>query len=211
MKFREICFALSFTLVWTLGFGQEDMDTQNSPATDSKFAVHTTWLSFSNFGGGKLNTNHYEIQARYKLSTRDRIGIKATTWKLFAPMGIHLWDKRFLEESTFYPGKLQEQGIGFTYQRMLRKKLFVAIEILPLFKTYLDPDKNVLAKGFKLYSSYHVGWHLPIFKGRGFIEPQFHINHWTVDTNTPAEFAIKKVDTAKFFMFEPNLYIGFNF
>ena len=215
MKFRKICIAILSTFCFTQGFSQNlSQEPINSPKTrgsDYKFSVFTTWLSFSNFGNPKTNTHHYEIQAGYNLTPKDRIGIKAATWKLFAPMGIAFWDPRFLKESVFFPGRLKETGAGITYQRKLWKGLFATIEVLPLFKTYLDTENKKVGNGFKLYTSYHVGYHIPLFKGRLFIEPQIHVNHWTIDTNTPAEFKAKEAGTNNYFLFEPNVYLGVKF
>jgi len=174
--------------------------------------VFTTYLSFSNFGKSETNTQHYEIQARYHLSEKDAVGIKAAIWKLFAPMGIPIWDDQFLEEGSFYPGRIRETGVGITYQRKLWKGLFSTLEILPLKTTYLDEFDTQIGSGFKLYNSYHLGYHIPLFKkGRFFIEPQLHINHWIVNTNVPQAFKDEEVKWNKYFLIEPNLYLGIKF
>jgi len=166
-------------------------------------------LSFSNFGKPETNTHHYEIQFAYHLTNKDRIGVKAATWKLFAPMGIPLWDPLFLDKTAFYPGRLRESGIGITYQRMIWRKLFATIEILPLKTTYLDEDDKKIGNGFKLYNSYHLGYHIPLFnKGRIFIEPQVHVNHWMINNNVPQVFKNEEDKWNNYFFLEPNLYIG---
>ena len=176
-----------------------------------KFSVSTPWLTFNNFGKEKTNTHHYEFHFGYQLTPKDKIGIKVATWKLFAPMGIQLWDPLFLKESEFFPGRLSESGIGVTYQRMLWKGLFTSIEILPLLKTYLDEDNKKIGKGFKLYTTYHLGYHIPLFKDRLYIEPQIHCNYWPIDTNLPESFKEKERKWNNYLLFEPNIYIGVNF
>lgn len=177
-----------------------------------KFSVYTTWLSFSNFGKPETNTHHYEVQFGYQITEKDRVGIKVATWKLFAPMGIPLWDDQFLQRESFYPGRLKESGIGLTYQRKLWKGLFATIEVLPLITEFIDQEENRLAKGFKLYNSYHVGYHIPLFKkGRVFIEPQIHLNQWMVNTNVPESFSNEEAKWNNYFFFEPNLYLGIKF
>jgi hypothetical protein len=116
-----------------------------------------------------------------------------------------------MKESENYPGRLRETGIGITYQRMLWKGLFAAVEILPLRKTYLDEDKNKIGNGFKLYTSYHVGYHISFFKNRMFIEPQIHCQYWPIDTNIPQGFKEIESRWNNYFLFEPNVYIGVNF
>jgi hypothetical protein len=89
--------------------------------------------------------------------------------------------------------------------------LFATIEILPQLKTYIDENDNKIGNGFKLYTSYHLGYQISLFKGRMFLEPQIHCQYWPIDTNTPQSF--KEIDNKwnNYFLFEPNLYIGVKF
>jgi len=198
--------------------------SQNIPKTGSvkvkdtlpyyKFSVSTTWLSFGNFGVEKTNTHHYELHVKYALTPKDKIGIKFATWSLFQPMGILWWDgvlEKLDTESEFYPGRLRETGIGISYQRMLWKGLFATVEILPQLKTYLDENNNKIGNGFKLYTSYHLGYHFSFFKDRVYLEPQIHCQYWPIDTNVPQSFEDKDSGWNNYFLFEPNLYIGFKF
>jgi hypothetical protein len=178
---------------------------------DYKFSVSTPWLSFANFGQEKTNTHHYELHFKYALTSKDRIGVKIATWKLFAPMGIPLWDPLIMKESQFYPGRVREKGIGASYQRMLWKGLFTAVEILPQLKTYLDESSKKIGNGFKLYTSYHAGYHISLFKNRMFVEPQIHCQYWPVDTNIPPGFKEIESRWNNYFLFEPNIYFGVNF
>ena len=209
MKIKAICLTIFCLLIGTYGYSQSNSINQQS---DYKYSVFTTWLSLSNFGKPETNTHHYEIQARYYFSKKDAIGLKIATWKLFAPMGIPIWDEQFLENESFYPGRLRETGVGATYQRKLWKGLFATIEIMPKKTTYLDATGTKIGDGFKLYNSYHVGYHLSLFKkGRFFIEPQFHVNHWPVNTNVPESFKIEEDKWNNYFLVEPNLYFGIKF
>ena len=94
---------------------------------------------------------------------------------------------------------------------MIWKGLFAAVEILPQLKTYLDENDKKIDTGFKLYTSYHLGYHISLFKNRMFIEPQIHCNYWPIDTKAPHGF--KEIDDAwnNYLLFEPNLTIGINF
>ena len=199
----------------TMAFSQEFKETKGEAAKDGvparKFSVSTTWLSFANFGEEKTNTHHYELHFKYNLTSKDRIGLKLATWKLFAPMGIPMWDPLFLDENAFFPGKLSECGIGVTYQRTLWKGLFATVEVLPLYKTYLDENSTEIGDGFKLYTTFHAGYHIQLFKNRMFIEPQIHCNYWPIDTEAPQNFQERESKWNNFFLFEPNLYIGVNF
>jgi hypothetical protein len=215
MNTKKISMAFLFALSITLAF------SQNLPKTGSvkvkntvpyyKYSVSTTYLTFLNFGEEKTNTHHYEFQMKYQLTPKDKIGIKVATWKMFAPMGMPMMEQLKFNESNFYPGRLRETGLGVTYQRMLWKGLFTTIEILPQLKTYIDENDNKIGNGFKLYTSYHLGYHISLFKDRMFIEPQIHCNYWPIDTNTPQAFKVTESNWNNYFLFEPNLYIGVNF
>ena len=199
----------------TMAFSQELKETKGEAGKEGvpyrKFSVSTTWLTFLNFGDEKTNTHHYEFHFGYQVTPKDKIGIKAATWKLFAPMGIQIWDPLFRDESEFFPGRLSECGIGVTYQRMLWKGLFATVEVLPLYKTYLDETNKEIGDGFKLYTTFHAGYHFRLFKNRMFIEPQIQGNYWPIDTEAPQNFQERESKWNNFFLFEPNLYIGVNF
>ena len=200
-------FAISITSM----FGQNQTKQSSETSTKRKFSVSSTYLSFVNFGEEKTNTHHYEFHVGYNLTPKDKIGIKLASWKMFAPMGMPMQEQLKFDENNFYPGRLRESGIGVTYQRMLWKGLFATVEVLPQLKRYLDENDKNIGNGFKLYTSYHLGYHFSFFKDRMFVEPQIHCNYWPVNTNTPESFKEKDDKWNNYFLFEPNLYIGFKF
>lgn len=163
----------------------------------------------------RTHTQHIELHVKRNLDNKNILGVKFATWRLFQPMGILWWDgllDKVDSGSEFYPGHVRETGLGISYQRMLWKGLFATVEVLPQFKTYLDEDNSKIGNGFKLYTSYHLGYHLAFGKNkRFFIEPQVHCQNWVIDTNTPAEFKVLDDKWNNYFLFEPNLYFGINF
>lgn len=163
----------------------------------------------------RTHTRHIEFHVKRNLDNKNIVGIKFATWRLFQPMGILWWDgllDKVDSQTEFYPGHVRETGLGISYQRMLWKGLFATVEVLPQHKTYLDEDQNKIANGFKLYTSYHLGYHLSLGKKkRFFIEPQIHCQNWIIDTNTPAEFKALNDKWKNYFLFEPNIYLGINF
>jgi hypothetical protein len=212
---KLISTTLMIAVFTTLALSQNLSNTANGTlkktVPDYKCSVSTTYLTFANFGPEKTNTHHYEFHFGYIITPKDKIGIKVATWSLFAPMGIP-WGPYIMKESESYPGRIRESGIGITYQRILWKGLFASIEILPLKKTYLDENKKKMGDGFKLYTSYHLGYHIPLLKNILFLEPQIHCNYWPVDTKGPQSFEEnEKKWNNNYFLFEPNLYIGVNF
>jgi hypothetical protein len=211
---KQLCISI-LLLIAHQTFSQSSQGAQNDSAFPHRFRVSTTWLSFANFGEEKTSTQHYELHFKYSLTSKDIVGLKFATWSLFQPMGILWWDgllDKIDSESEFYPGRLRETGLGISYQRMLWKGLFATIEILPQLKTYVDENKTKIGNGFKLYTSYHIGYHIPLFKKQSvFIEPQIHFQNWMIDTNTPSEFKNLDAKWRNYFLFEPNLYIGIKF
>jgi len=206
-----IMVAMFTTLAFSQNLPETEKGTNKGTVPSYKFSVSTTWLTFMNFGDEKTNTHHYEFHVKYQLTPKDKIGIKVATWKLFAPMGIPILDAVDKKESTFFPGRLSECGIGVTYQRMLWKGLFATVEVLPQLKTYTDINDKEIGNGFKLYTSYHLGYHIPLFKNRMYIEPQIHCNYWPIDTNAPQSFQAEENKWNNYILFEPNLYMGVNF
>lgn len=215
MKLKTFTTALFLTLFLSpaiaQNFAENTKRAEKEPAPFRRYTVNTTWYSFANFGDEKTNTHHYEFHVEYRLSSKDKIGIKLTTWKLFAPMGMSMQEQLKFDENNFYPGRLAEKGIGITYQHFLWKGLFAQVEMSPLLKTYLDESDKKIDNGFKLYTSWHLGYHIPLFKDRFYIEPQIHSNYWPIDTEAPAGFKIEDEKWNNYFLFEPNLYIGINF
>jgi hypothetical protein len=199
-----IIFAISFSSIIGQGQTKESFET----STVRRFSLSTTYLSFLNFGEEKTNTHHYEFHIGYRLTAKDRIGIKIATWKMFAPMGMSMEEQLKFDERNFYPGRLRESGLGATYQRILWKGLFAALEVLPQLKTYIDNNDKKIGNGFKLYTSYHLGYNISFFKKRAYLEPQIHCQYWPIDTKTPQAFKEKDSKWNNYFLFEPNLYIG---
>lgn len=208
---------ISFALCLLNVMAQNKKESLNSNIIDNKYRISTPVITALNIGDGdvKTNTKHVELHFKKQLNSRDIIGIKFATWRLFQPMGILWWDgllDKVDSESEFYPGYLVETGLGVSYQRMLWKGLFATVEVLPQYQTYLDENKSKIANGFKLYNSYHIGYHIAFGKKkRIFIEPQIHCQHWIFDTNTPKAFRELDDKWKKYFLFEPNIYLGIKF
>ncbi|WP_200977939.1 hypothetical protein [Echinicola sp. 20G] len=196
----------------------------NSPLGKENEVTHKWRVSMPYFiitdplGGGwndRTSTQMVELHIKRNLDNKNIIGLKLATWRLFQPMGIQ-WGDGLLDkletESEFYPGHVRERGIGITYQRMLWKGLFATVEVLPQFQTYMDLDGNHIGNDFKIYNSYHLGYHIAFGKKkRFFIEPQVHCQHWMFDNNAPDGFEALDDKWANYFLFEPNIYVGVKF
>lgn len=199
-------------------FAQSNQQSRSKIHYSYKYRLSTPLITALNIGkpwGEKTNTQHIELHFKYVLDSKNILGVKFATWRLFQPMGILWWDglsDKIDSQSEFYPGYLRETGLGISYQRILWKGLFATVEILPQLKTYLDENESKIANGFKLYTSYHIGYHIPLTKNkRIFIEPQIHCQNWMIDTNTPSPFKELDGKWRNYFLFEPNIYFGVNF
>lgn len=208
---------ISLTFCVMTVFAQREKNTLVKDNINNKYRISFPAIILGNIGKGgeRTNTQHIEFHIKRELDSKNIVGVKFATWRLFQPMGIQWWDgllDKIDSKSEFYPGYVRETGIGISYQRMLWKGLFASIEVLPQYKTYLDENNTKIANGFKLYTSYHVGYHIAFGKKkRFFIEPQIHCQNWMFDTNTPAEFKQLDNQWKSYFLFEPNLYVGIKF
>ncbi len=193
----------------------EDKETEET----NKYRVSLPFFTVADIIGGGWNdrtsNQMIELHVKRNLDNKNIVGVKFVTWRLFQPMGITWWDgllDKLETESEFYPGYLRETGIGITYQRMLWKGLFATVEVLPQFQTYLDLDGNKIGNGFKLYTSYHLGYHIAFGKKKHFfIEPQINCMLWTSDNNAPDGFKQLDDKWRNYFLFEPQIYLGWNF
>ncbi|MCF8262390.1 MAG: hypothetical protein K9J12_16565 [Melioribacteraceae bacterium] len=163
----------------------------------------------------RTSTQHLELHIKRNLDNKNIIGVKFASWRLFQPMGITWWDgllDKLETESEFYPGHVWEIGIGITYQRMLWKGLFATVEVLPQFQTYLDLAGKEIGNDFKLYTSFHLGYHIAFGEEkRFFIEPQINCMYWMFDNNAPDGFKQLDDKWRNYFLFEPQIYIGVTF
>jgi len=212
-------FAILLFFCTLSAFAQTNSLESKETEVAHKWRVSTPYFIITDpIGGGwndRTSTQMIELHVKRILDNKNIIGVKLATWRLFQPMGIQWWDgllDKLETESEFYPGHVRESGIGVTYQRTLWKGLFATVEVLPQFQTYLDLEGNKLGNGFKVYNSYHLGYHI-VFgkKKRIFIEPQVHCQHWMFDNNVPDGFKQLDDKWRNYFLFEPNIYVGVNF
>lgn len=216
MNLKLSFFLLLFFVAIYQSIAQGNYQSRKDLDSTKKFRLSFPVIILSNIGNGgaRTNTQHVELHFKYKLDSKNIFGVKLATWRLFQPMGILWWDgllDKAENKSEYYPGYLRETGLGISYQRMIWKGLFATIEVLPQLKTYLNEDNSKIGNGFKLYTSYHIGYHIPFFKNRMFIEPQIHCQNWMIDTNTPSQFKALDNKWRSYFLFEPNIYLGVKF
>lgn len=212
MNFNKITTLLLAVLLVIPSFGQNQSQSlkgsKRGALPQYKYYISSTYLSLTNFGPQSVDM--YELHFGYRITPKDIIAIKAATWSLFEPMGIP-WGPDKMNETELYPGRVREFGVGVSYQRMLWKGLFASAQLMPLKKNFLAEDNKKVDTGFRLYTSAHLGYHIPIFKNRIFVEPQIHCNYWPIDSKGPQDFAEVENKWNNYFLWEPNLFIGVKF
>lgn len=207
MKIGKSALIIYLVLTSLNSFAQKKGNKDSIP--DRKIFASSSYLTFTNWVG-KESVSMYELHVGYKITPKDLVGIKVVTWRLYQPLGIPIWDPALMSssENEWYPGRIREFGIGVRYQRFLWKGLFASVEVVPMIKKFLNENLKKIDDGFRLYSSYHIGYHIPLFRNRMFVEPQIHCNYWPVNSKGPEAFAEKENKWNNYFLFEPNLYIG---
>ncbi len=154
--------------------------------------------------------NFYQINYGFRVTPKDSISFEAITWKYNAPLGIP-FGSSFEDPDEAYPGTVQSFGVGAAYQRFLWKGFYTALHALPLLQHYRDTDEKIIQKGFQLFLTARLGYHVELFQNRFFIEPNVAVTHWPINTNVPASFARMEDHWPNYFLAEPGAHFGVNF
>jgi len=202
-----VCLLTAAIAASALGAGTA-MDTIKDTNPTYKFSVSSS--AFSIFNLFPDDVSIYELHFRYRITPRDVIAIEASTWKIYAPIGIP-YGPHIEQKSERYPGRIRESGVGVSYQRFLWKGLFASLQVLPLWKIHLDEDNKKIQDGFRLYTTYRLGYYLPLFRNRCFVEPFTDCVYWPINTNLPQSFKVMEDKWPNYFLFEPGLHFGINF
>ena len=152
-----------------------------------------------------------QLNFGYWVTDKDVVSLEAITWKYHAPLGIPYGSSSFGEESEDYPGSIREYGVGVVYQRFLWKGMYTSLQVVPFRRIYLDEGDKTIQKGFQLFSTLRLGYHVPLFKNRFFVEPSIAATFWPVSTNVPEGFKLQDDRWNKYFLGEPGLHLGYKF
>ncbi|WP_223833890.1 hypothetical protein [Spirosoma profusum] len=110
-----------------------------------------------------------------------------------------------------YPGHIRSFGLGLAYQRYLWKGLYAAVHATPFLQQYKNTENTKIQNGFQLFTVFRVGYHIPLFRNRFFIEPSIAVTHWPVNTNMPESFSRMERKWKNYFLPEPGLHFGVKF
>lgn len=151
-----------------------------------------------------------QLNVGYRVTDRDVVSLEAITWTYDRPLGIP-WGRAKDDKLENYPGSVRSVGVGVAYQRFLWRGAYAAGHALPLMQQYRDPAGRELQKGFQLFTTLRVGYHVPLFRKRWFVEPSIAMTAWPVNTNLPDSFEVRERKWSKYFLGEPGLHFGMRF
>lgn len=218
MRIEKITFTLMLSMLLSIQVKSQNTSTDKevrlkTAKQDYKYFIRTSYYGFTNWNtiGITPNIYFYELHLGKELDSKNKVGVKLARVKPFQPLGIQAWDLDLNSDSEWFDGRVEEYGVGAFYQRNLWKGLYASVEAVPYLKVFLDENDKKLENGFRFYTSFHAGYHIPLFKNRMFIEPQIHCNYWPINSKGPTGFREQVEKHDNYFLFEPNIYIGINF
>jgi hypothetical protein len=153
-----------------------------------------------------------QINLGYRLSGKDVLTLEPKTWKYAWPNGIHPFlNKAYGNEEEKFPGYIREYGISLSYQRFFVKGFYAELNVMPTLQHFFDDIGVQIDKGFQLFNTYRLGYHIKLFKDRCFIQPSIAMTHRAYHTSLPADFKQLDDKWSKFIFGEPGFHFGFNF
>lgn len=178
-------------------------------STAKRFYVGSTFFVLGNLAPTN-KPDFVQLNFGYRLSGKDVVSIEAKTWKYAWPLGIP-YGNSFENPDYEFPGYIREFGFAPVYQRFWYKGLYTGIHIMGAWQKFMDKNNQPILKGFQIFNTYRLGYHVKLFKNRFFIEPSIAITHRPFHTEMPESFRIIDDQWNKFFFGEPGLHFGINF
>ena len=172
--------------------------------------VGSTLFVLGNFAQ-KNKPDFVQLNLGYRLTGKDVVGIEFKTWKYAWPLGIPWTSQSFEAPETGFPGYIREFGFAFVYQRYFWKGLYAGVHVMNAWQSFIDEEGQKMDKGFQIFNTYRVGYHIKLFKDRFFIEPSIAITHRPIHTKMPDSFKKEDDKWSKFLFGEPGFHFGFNF
>lgn len=199
-----VIFALLLVNSFQLKAQYEKEDT-----THEKCFVGSTLFMLGNLDS-KNSPDFVQLNIGYRLTGRDVLSIELKTWKYSWSLGIP-YGKSFEAPEEKFPGYIREKGFALAYQRLLWKGLYTGVHVMNAWQTFVDNDGKKIDKGFQIFNTYRVGYHINLFNDRFFIEPSIAVTHRPYFTKMPASFKQLDDKYPRYFFGEPGLHFGFNF
>ena len=154
--------------------------------------------------------NFVQINLGWRPTERDSLSIEAKTWRYLRPLGIP-YGPSLSDPDENYPGFIRDFGLALTYQRFLWEGAYVALHTMHALQEYHNEDDDVFQRGYMLFLTYRLGYHIRFLNDRFFIEPSIAVTQWPIRTNVPEAFGQADERWNRYFLAEPGLHFGFNF
>jgi hypothetical protein len=183
-------------------------DKQDS--TYKKWFVGSTLFMLANLIPDNNPPGMVYLNLGYRITGKDAISLELKTWKYGWPLGIP-YGKSYEAEGDGFPGKVREYGFSLAYYRFLWKGLFAQIDVMPAWQTFFNDNGKKMDKGFQIFNTYSVGYHVKLFKDRFFIQPSIAITHRPYQSKMPDSFKAIDDKWSRFFFGQPGLHFGYNF
>lgn len=151
-----------------------------------------------------------QLNLGYRLTHQDVVSLELKTWKYAWSLGIPYGDA-FEAPETQFPGYIREYGFALAYQRFWWKGLYSGVHIMSAWQSFVNEEGSRIDRGFQLFNTYRLGYHIKLFGDRFFMEPSMAVTHRAYHTEMPESFKQLDEGWSKFFFGEPGLHIGFNF
>lgn len=158
----------------------------------------------------KNRPDFVQLNLGYRITGKDVVSLEVKTWKYGWSLGIP-YGKSYEAPKERFPGYIREYGFALAYQRFLWKGLYAGIHVMNAWQGFFDDNGKKIDRGFQVFNTYRIGYHIKLFKDRFFIQPSLAVTHRPYHTKMPDGF--KKLDDkwSKFFIGEPGLHFGYNF
>jgi len=207
MQKEILRFALTLMMVGSL---QVKAQYSRQDSTYRKYFIGSTLFMIANVIPDNNPPKMVYLNVGYRITGRDAISLEFKTWKYAWPIGIP-YGKSYEAEGEGFPGYIREYGVSLNYQRFLWNGLFAQVDVMPAFQTFVNDNGRKIDKGFQIFNTYSIGYHIKLFKDRIFIQPSIAITHRPYQSEMPDSF--KEVDDrwSRFFFGQPGLHFGFNF
>jgi hypothetical protein len=152
-----------------------------------------------------------QLNLGYRITGKDVISLELITWKHAWPLGINpFYNKSYGKSEEKFPGYIREYGLGLAYQRFFGKGLFVAVHATPMVQRFKNDNGSKVDNGFIIFNTNRIGYHIKLFKDKGFFQPSLGIAGRAYYTEMPDGFKQKDDKWPKYTP-EPGLHFGFNF
>ncbi|MGB0431592.1 MAG: hypothetical protein ACPGLV_14050 [Bacteroidia bacterium] len=204
--FSKTIFNLFILYLFTFSAKAQYYDNDS---TKSKYFIGSTFFMIGNLAPTN-KPDFVQLNLGYRLSAKDVVSIELKTWKYAWPLGIP-YGKFFEAPGENFPGFIRERGLAVAYQRFWYKGLYTGIHVMNAFQTFSNENGEKFDKGFQIFNTYRLGYHVKLFNKRAFIEPSIAITHRPYQTNMPEQFEVVNNKWPKYFIGEPGLHFGINF